>query len=185
VCTTFGGATATPMVILRSWPLQLEAAWAGAAPAVKTCGLAAAVGWPAAAGAAVAAGAAGALVAFAGAGALVALAAGAVAVVGFGAAGALVGGALETVVAAGAGGAVDVQATASVKRTAGTNASRTRYPEIINNSLQVALSRCWSRSKARSIARMPAAAPSRRYPGCRGRRSARTSCQLCTCWRCG
>src|SRR6266849_3421875 len=43
VWTTLGGATATPSVSLRSWPLQLAAACAGAAPAVKTAGDAA--GW--------------------------------------------------------------------------------------------------------------------------------------------
>src|SRR5260370_22333963 len=43
VWTTLGGATATPSVSLRNWPLQLAAACAGAAPAVKTAGDAA--GW--------------------------------------------------------------------------------------------------------------------------------------------
>src|SRR5437870_1249964 len=64
VWTTFGGATATPIVSLRSWPLQLVAACCGAAPAVKTCGVvfATAEGLACASAAAVAAGAAGAAV---------------------------------------------------------------------------------------------------------------------------
>src|SRR5438270_1062181 len=66
VCTTLGGATATPRVILRNGPAQDAAAWSGAAPAASTCGVdaaAAGVAW-AAAGALVGAGwaAAGALV---------------------------------------------------------------------------------------------------------------------------
>src|SRR5690348_8633513 len=43
VWITLGGATDTPMVILRGWPVQPAAAWAGAAPAVNTLGEAAAL----------------------------------------------------------------------------------------------------------------------------------------------
>src|SRR5438270_90516 len=72
VCTTLGGATATPRVILRNGPLHDAAACSGGAPAARTWGVEAAaagvawvagatVGWPAAGavvGAAWAAGAA-------------------------------------------------------------------------------------------------------------------------------
>src|ERR1041385_4068389 len=38
VCTTFGGATATPMVILRNCPLQVAGTAVGAAPAARGAG---------------------------------------------------------------------------------------------------------------------------------------------------
>src|SRR5438067_9162689 len=58
VCTTLGGATATPRVILRNGPVHDAAACSGGAPAARTWGVeaaAAGVAW-AAAGALVGAG---------------------------------------------------------------------------------------------------------------------------------
>src|SRR5438270_5803048 len=85
VCTTLGGATATPRVILRNGPVHDAAACSGGAPAARTCGVEAAaagvawaagatVGWPAAGalvGAACAAGGAVVGAAWAAGGALV------------------------------------------------------------------------------------------------------------------